>query len=96
MRLVIRVAPVSRAPVDPRNALRAIKTAAKKAGLPTSVGLHSLRHSAASVMLTNGVPLTTVSKVLGHSTATITAKVYSHVSPEVSREALEVLGGAVG
>ena len=31
-----------------------------------------------------------------YATATITAKVYSHVSPEVSREALEVLGGAVG
>lgn len=83
-------------PLDPRNALRAIKTAAKAAGLPTTIGLHSLRHSAASVMLTNGVPLTTVSEVLGHSTATITAAVYSHVAPEAARSALEVLDGAVG
>jgi integrase len=34
---------------DPRNALRALKTAAKRARLPSSVGLHTLRHSAASV-----------------------------------------------
>ena len=83
-------------PLDPRNALRAIKAAAKAAGLAPTIGLHSLRHSAASVMLTRGVPLTTVSEVLGHSTATITASVYSHVAPEASRTALEVLSGAVG
>lgn len=37
-------------PCDPRNALRALKAAAKAAGL-SEVGLHTLRHSAASVML---------------------------------------------
>jgi integrase len=48
-------------PCDPRNALRALKTAAKRARLPSSVGLHTLRHSAASVMLSAGVPLKVVS-----------------------------------
>ena len=33
-------------PCDPRDALRALKTAAKRNGLPSSVGLHTLRHSA--------------------------------------------------
>jgi site-specific recombinase XerD len=47
------------------NALRAFKAAAKRAGLPTSVGLHTLRHTAASVMLENGVPLKIVSEILG-------------------------------
>ena len=37
-------------PCDPRHALRAFKAAAKCARLPSSVGLHTLRHSAASVM----------------------------------------------
>ena len=32
-------------PSDPRNALRALKAAAKRAGLHSSVGLHTLRHS---------------------------------------------------
>jgi hypothetical protein len=41
-------------PCDPRNAFRALRVAATKAGLPHA-GLHTLRHSAASVMLTRGV-----------------------------------------
>ena len=37
-------------PCDHRNAQRALKTAAKRAGLPSTIGLHTLRHSAASMM----------------------------------------------
>ena len=43
-------------PCDPRNALRALKVAVATAGLE-GVGLHTLRHSAASMMLSAGVPL---------------------------------------
>jgi integrase len=43
--------------VDPRNALRAITTAAKVLGM-SDVGLHTLRHSFATHMLAAGVPLT--------------------------------------
>src|SRR5829696_5965451 len=50
-------------PCDPRNALRALKAAATRAKLPSTVGLHTLRHSAASVMLSAGVPLKVVSEV---------------------------------
>jgi integrase len=81
-------------PCDPRNALRALKTAAATASLP-GVGLHTLRHSAASVMLTNGVPLKVVSDVLGHASIAITGDVYGHVSPEVSRGALDVLSAGL-
>ena len=81
-------------PCDPRNALRALHAAAARPGLP-GVGLHTLRHSAASVMLTHGVPLTVVSQILGHSGIAITADVYGHVAPEVSRAALDVLADAL-
>ena len=77
-------------PCEPRNALRALKTAARAADLP-GVGLHTLRHSAASVMLSHGVPITVVSQLLGHSGIAITVDVYGHVSPEISRDALTVL-----
>lgn len=77
-------------PCEPRNALRALTVAAKSAGLDR-VGLHTLRHSAASVMLSNGVPITVVSQLLGHSGISITVDVYGHVSPEISRDAFNVL-----
>src|SRR5688572_25400925 len=82
-------------PYEPRNALRAFKAAAKRAGLPTSVGLHTLRHTAASVMLENGVPLKIVSEILGHASVAITGDIYGHVAPDVSREAVAKLAAAL-
>jgi integrase len=82
-------------PCDPRNAFRALRAAAIKAGL-THAGLHTLRHSAASVMLTRGVPLKVVSEILGHSSIAITGDVYGHVAPDVSSEAVDILGDAFG
>ena len=67
-------------PCDPRNALRALKVAATATGLDDGIGLHTLRHSAASVMLSAGVPLKVVSDLLGHSGISVTADVYGHVS----------------
>jgi integrase len=81
-------------PCDPRNALRALKSAATKTGM-TGVGLHTLRHSAATAMLTNGVPLKVVSEILGHASIVITADIYGHVSPDVSREALATLSASL-
>ena len=72
-----------------------LKAAATKAGLP-AVGLHTLRHSAASVMLIHGVPLKVVSEILGHSSIAITGDVYGHVAPDVSREAVAMLGAVLG
>ncbi len=59
------------------------------------VGLHTLRHSAAPVMLSAGVPLKVVSDLLGHSGISVTADVYGHASPDVSRSAVDVLGAAL-
>jgi integrase len=73
-------------PCDPRNALRALKVAAKRAGLPAEVCLHTFRHTAITVMLDNGVSLKVVSEIAGHSSVAITGDIYGHVSPDVSRE----------
>ena len=40
---------------------------------------HELRHSAASLLLAQGVPLKVVSDLLGHSGINVTANVYAHV-----------------
>jgi integrase len=77
-------------PTDPRNALRAFAAIAERAGL-AGVGLHTLRHSAASALIASGAPLKVVQELLGHSSYGITADIYSHVAMEQRREAAERL-----
>ena len=43
---------------------------------------HDLRHTAATLMLADGVPLVTVSKILGHASAAITAMISAHALDE--------------
>ncbi|MEP7378810.1 MAG: site-specific integrase [Chloroflexota bacterium] len=65
------------------------------AGLP-SIPFHGLRHSAASALLAQGVPLIEVSRMLGHSTISITADTYSGVTPERMRDAADAMDRALG
>jgi integrase len=51
---------------------------ARKVGLPAGVGLHSLRHTHASELLSKGAPLPTVAKRLGHANPNVTATIYAH------------------
>jgi integrase len=44
------------------------------------------------MMLTHGVPLKVVSEILGHSSIAITGDIYGHVSPDVARQAIDMLG----
>jgi integrase/recombinase XerD len=53
---------------------------------------HWFRHSAATRMLRDGVPVEVVSKVLGHSSVAITSAVYGHLTAEDARKALEAAG----
>lgn len=43
---------------------------------------HAMRHSYASALLTAGVPIQEVSKILGHSDPSVTLRIYAHVLPE--------------
>jgi integrase len=52
--------------------------------------LHSLRHTLASHLLSNGVPITVVSKMLGHTDANITLRIYSHMLPTDDARAAEM------
>jgi|SRR5579862_3928472 len=44
--------------------------------------LHTLRHTLASHLIANGVPLPVISARLGHADANITARIYSHMLPD--------------
>jgi integrase len=70
-------------PIDPTVVRANLARALKRAGLPR-VRFHDLRHSAASNLLANGEHPRVVQDLLGHSSATITMDVYSHVTPALS------------
>lgn len=82
-------------PVDPRNLYRVVQTAAAHAGLK-DVGVHSLRHSAATAMLEAGVNIKAVSDLLGHSSVSITGDIYGHTSDDSARAAVARLSEAMG
>jgi len=83
-------------PISPDNLLRALKTAASRAGLPQWVHVHTLRHSAATMLLEAGKGLKTVSEMLGHSSVSVTGDVYQHVSDGEAQAAADALAAAIG
>lgn len=51
--------------------------------------LHTLRHSAATLLLSMGVPLKVIQEILGHSSYSITADIYTDVLPSMQKEAMD-------
>jgi integrase len=76
-------------PLEPKALHRDFKRLLAKAELPSSIRLHDLRHSAASLLLAQGVPLRTIMELLGHSSITLTADTYSHLMAPTMREAAD-------
>jgi integrase len=68
---------------------RSFTTALKKSGI-RDFHFHDLRHTFASHLVMAGVDLTTVSKLLGHKTLSMTLR-YSHLSPQHMTRAVDVL-----
>jgi integrase len=81
-------------PVRPDAVSRTFHQTAIRLGLQP-IRFHDLRHSAASLMLAQGVPLKTVSETLGHASIAITADTYAHVTPDLRREAADALDRAL-
>ena len=52
---------------------------------------HDLRHSCASLLLAQGVPLSTIQQVLGHTSYPFTRDVYAHLSDELKRDAASAM-----
>jgi integrase len=53
--------------------------------------LHDARHTAATLMYSQGVGIETISRALGHSSSAITSRLYVHSAEEPLREAAAVM-----
>jgi integrase len=63
----------------------------RAAGL-NHVGLYSLRHTCATLLLLAGEPAKVVSERLGLATVTLTLDTYSHVLPSMGKRAADAIG----
>lgn len=78
-------------PVSFRNLDRAFRNILTRAGITKQYGVHSLRHTFASMLFKKGVDVKTVSEILGHSDVGITYNIYIHIINEQKIKAIEQL-----
>jgi len=72
--------------LEPRNVTRKFHVLLAGVGLPT-VRFHDLRHTAATLLLAQGVDPRTIMETLGHSQISLTLNTYSHVLPALQEDA---------
>lgn len=80
-------------PIDPKADWTAWRDLLASAGVRHR-RLHDARHTAATMLLAQGVPTRVVMEILGHSQISVTSK-YQHVVDEMHRDAAARMGGAL-
>lgn len=55
------------------------------------IRLHDLRHTYASILISEGVDIVTISKSLGHADVSVTLNIYSHLLQKPAKEAVNKL-----
>lgn len=78
-------------PLDHSNLTRRLHKLLRAADLP-QMGWHGLRHSAASLLAAQRVPMRLIMEQLGHSQMSLTSDLYAHIAPsmlEGNADALE-------
>ncbi|MFJ8857047.1 tyrosine-type recombinase/integrase [Streptomyces sp. NPDC102451] len=74
--------------IEPRNLSRSFERITEDAGL-RRIRLHDARHGCATLLFAAGVPARVVMEILGHSQIAVTMNIYTHVSDDNRREAME-------
>ncbi|WP_371478930.1 site-specific integrase [Kitasatospora sp. NBC_00315] len=81
-------------PLRPQWVLEQLRRRTAEIDLPR-IGLHDLRHTAASIMIAMDVPLAIVSKTLRHATLATTINLYGHLFKHSADEAVLALANAL-
>lgn len=76
--------------MNPTNIYTWVSRFSKRRNLP-HINPHAFRHTAASILISEGVDIVTVSKLLGHSKPSTTADVYAHAVEDTQKKATECL-----
>jgi integrase len=75
---------------------RSFKRIKARSGVQKDLRFHDLRHTCATLLLSEGVNVKVVSEMLGHASIAITLNTYSHVLPDMQDSAAEVMEAALG
>ncbi|OHV33533.1 MULTISPECIES: tyrosine-type recombinase/integrase [Pseudofrankia] len=81
-------------PLDPARDWATWKRLLEQAGVPHA-RLHDARHTAATLLLAQGTPARVAMEILGHSQISLTLDTYSHVIPEMQRDAADGIGSVL-
>jgi integrase len=78
-------------PIEPRNLNRHFDRLCEKA-VVRRIRVHDLRHSCATLLYDQGVPIERIQDVLGHSSPTVTKTIYVEVTRKIQKDAVDRLG----
>ena len=73
---------------------RIFKPAIQRVGF-AGIGFHNLRHTTASLLISQGTPITTVAGILGHASTQMTLNVYGHLYEDESVTYVDRLGDSI-
>lgn len=81
-------------PMHPQSPTRYLKKFSERYGIP-GLHPHKLRHSFASVAITNGADIASVSEKLGHSDKAVTLRMYTHADQDSIKRASQIFRDAI-
>ena len=80
--------------MHPQSPTRYLKKLSDHCGLP-DLHPHKLRHTFASVAITNGADVANVSEALGHSDKAVTLRMYTHADEASIEKASDIFRTAI-
>ena len=81
-------------PMHPQSPARYLQGFAKRYGV-ADLHPHKLRHSFASIAITNGADIASVSEKLGHTDKAVTLRMYTHSDQESIKKASQIFRNAI-